>query len=216
MGSQFGSTRPRLPFRFHSRAVEVSTRGVEPLAVRPVGLKALQWSAMLPRMNNPSEVRTSRVRPLAVIATLFTIATIGNAVLVGCGGKSQDQSQTQSPSTSATSGSSGTEASGSTATTGGASDVDAGKKIYLDRCALCHGASGKGDGTAAAGLNPKPRNHTDGSYMNGRTNDQLIEVIRNGKGAMPAWGAILSDAEVHSVLKYVRTLAQPAYTGPLP
>jgi mono/diheme cytochrome c family protein len=169
---------------------------------------------MLPRMNNPSEVRTPRVRPLAVIATLFALATIGNALLVGCGNKSQEQSQT--PAASATGTTGGTDASGGTATAGGAGDADLGTKIYMERCALCHGASGKGDGTAAAGLDPKPRNHTDGSYMNNRTNDQLLEVIRNGKGAMPAWGTILSDAEVHAVLKHVRTLAQPPYTGPLP
>jgi mono/diheme cytochrome c family protein len=44
--------------------------------------------------------------------------------------------------------------------------------------------------------------------MNSRTDDQLLQVIRNGKGGMPAWGAVLSDQEIHDVLKYVRTLAK--------
>jgi len=78
---------------------------------------------------------------------------------------------------------------------------------------LCHGPNGKGDGPAAAGLNPKPRNHTDGSYMNSRTDEQLLQVIRNGKGAMPAWGKVLSEEEIQAVLKHVRTLAQPPYHG---
>jgi len=47
----------------------------------------------------------------------------------------------------------------------------------------------KGDGAGAAGLDPKPRDHTDGAYMNARTDDQLLEVIKNGKGNMPAWAA---------------------------
>jgi mono/diheme cytochrome c family protein len=81
---------------------------------------------------------------------------------------------------------------------------------------LCHGTQGKGDGVGAAGLDPKPRNHTDGTYMNSRTNDQLLEVIRNGKGQMPAWGNVLSDAEIHAVLGHVRKLAQPTYSGPMP
>jgi mono/diheme cytochrome c family protein len=165
---------------------------------------------MLPRMKTHMEVRTHRVRPLAVVAALFALATVGNALIVGCGGKKTDnQSQTETPP--ATSTTEGTSAAG-TSTAGD----DLGKKVYLERCALCHGPQGKGDGTAAAGLDPKPRNHTDGSYMNGRTNDELLTVIRNGKGAMPAWGTILSDQEIHAVLGYVRTLAQPPYTGPMP
>ena len=44
--------------------------------------------------------------------------------------------------------------------------------------------------------------------MNSRTDEQLLEVIRNGKGGMPAWGKILSDEEIHAVLKHVRSLAK--------
>ena len=73
---------------------------------------------------------------------------------------------------------------------------------------LCHGPEGKGNGPAAAGLNPKPRNHTDGTYMNSRTDEQLLEVIRKGKGGMPAWGSVLSEKEIQAVLKHVRTLAK--------
>jgi mono/diheme cytochrome c family protein len=161
-------------------------------------------------MNTHKEVRTPRVRPLAVVAALFAVATFGNALIVGCGGQSQEstQTETQPPPAGDTEG----------ASPGGAAatDVDLGKKVYLDRCALCHGPQGKGDGTAAAGLDPKPRNHTDGAYMNSRPNEELLGVIRDGKGAMPAWGTILSDAELKAVLMYVRSLADPPYQGPMP
>ena len=66
----------------------------------------------------------------------------------------------------------------------------------------------KGDGPASAGLNPKPRNHTDGSYMRTRTDAQLLEVIHNGKGGMPAWKGILTETEINAVLAHVRSLAK--------
>jgi len=47
--------------------------------------------------------------------------------------------------------------------------------------------------------------------MNSRTDDQLLEVIRNGKGAMPAWKSILTDEQIHAALKHVRSLAVPPY-----
>ena len=45
-------------------------------------------------------------------------------------------------------------------------DPKAGKAKYDANCVGCHGATGKGDGAAAAALNPKPQDHTDGKAMN--------------------------------------------------
>jgi mono/diheme cytochrome c family protein len=168
---------------------------------------------MLPVMNYRKDVRTTRVRPHAVIGVLLALAAIGSALVSGCGGKSQDSGETQVQSPPAAGTTEGTV--GGTAT-GAGSESDLGKRVYAERCVLCHGPQGKGDGTASAGLDPKPRNHTDGAYMNARANDELLGVIRNGKGAMPAWGTILSDAEIKAVVGHVRSLAQPPYQGPMP
>lgn len=44
-------------------------------------------------------------------------------------------------------------------------DIDAnGAQIYADRCAVCHGANGEGDGPLAAELMPPPRNFVHGAY----------------------------------------------------
>jgi len=161
-------------------------------------------------MNPSMLVRAARARPLTALATVLVLTSLGNALVVGCGGKSQEQSgQSATPSATQTPQANTTPS----ASTGAAPEGDLGAKVYVQRCVLCHGPNGKGDGPAAAGLNPKPRNHTDGSYMNSRTDEQLLQVIRNGKGAMPAWGKVLSEEEIQAVLKHVRTLAQPPYHG---
>ena len=82
----------------------------------------------------------------------------------------------------------------------------AGSTIFSQRCALCHGPTGHGDGIGAKSLNPKPRNFHDLAYMRSRTDEQLLGVIRAGKGAMPKWGTILTDAQIRAVLAHVRSL----------
>ncbi|MBI2883545.1 MAG: cytochrome c [Candidatus Methylomirabilis oxyfera] len=84
-------------------------------------------------------------------------------------------------------------------------------------CGPCHGQAGKGDGPAAAALNPKPRNFTDGKYMNTRTDTQLINVIKNGSAAeklsplMVGYGSILNDQEIKEIVAFIRSLAVPKY-----
>src|SRR5438552_10082182 len=163
---------------------------------------------MVPPMKNHRAVSAFRARPVTALAALLAMAALCNAALNGCGSKSENTSQNPAP---APTGQASTPAAGGSTSTATAGDL--GAQVYAQRCALCHGPTGHGDGPAAASLNPKPRNHTDGSYMNNRTDDQMLEVIRNGKGAMPAWGKVLSDEEIHAVLKHVRSLAVPPYKG---
>ncbi|MGH9194534.1 MAG: c-type cytochrome [Acidimicrobiia bacterium] len=134
-------------------------------------------------------------RPLALVAIALAIVALGSAVLAGCGGGG---SETQTNTTTTT-----TPPPADTAQTA-SSD---GAQIYVARCVLCHGPQGRGDGPGAAGLNPKPRNHTDAAYMNSRTDEDLLSVIRDGKGQMPAWKSVLSEEQMRAVLAYVRTLA---------
>ena len=88
---------------------------------------------------------------------------------------------------------------------------------FMTFCVPCHGPAGKGDGAAAAALNPKPRNFTDGTYMNGRTDAQLINVIKNGSAAeklsplMVGYGSMLNDKEIKEVVAFIRSVAVPKY-----
>ena len=155
-------------------------------------------------MKNSHPESPVRARPLALLGIILVLAVTTHALLVGCGGKAQESATTSSPTPEG-------QIPGQSATDTSAAPTDPvalGNKVYHDRCALCHGPEGKGDGPAAAGLNPKPRNHTDGAYMKSRTDEQLLEVIRKGKGGMPAWGAVLSEQEIQAALKHVRSLAK--------
>jgi mono/diheme cytochrome c family protein len=82
-----------------------------------------------------------------------------------------------------------------------------GKDIYTAYCAMCHGAKGKGDGPAAAGLNPRPANLSDSARMARLSEDSLTKVVTTGRKAMPAFGAVLKFEELREVLTHVRCLS---------
>jgi len=101
-------------------------------------------------------------------------------------------------------------------------DAAKGATLYAANCASCHGPRGDGDGPVAAALVPKPAKHHDGVYMNALTNEHLFKVIKEGGPAvgkspmMAPWGGVLSDAQIWDVVAFVRSLADPPYTGKVP
>ena len=58
------------------------------------------------------------------------------------------------------------------------------ESIYKSRCALCHGATGKGDGPAGAALNPKPRDMTDPAWQKSVTDEHIEKIIVGGGPAV--------------------------------
>jgi len=100
----------------------------------------------------------------------------------------------------------------------GAGNVEAGGKLYQVRCSPCHGPDGKAATPTAQALTPKPRDHTDGAYMNQLSNEHLAKVIKNGGPSvgksqiMPAHPD-LNDQQIEDVIAFVRALAVPPYSG---
>jgi mono/diheme cytochrome c family protein len=90
-----------------------------------------------------------------------------------------------------------------------------GPEIYVERCAACHGDGGAGDGPAAAALEPRPRNFRDASFWTNRTDDQLRQVVRDGKPGtlMSPFKDVLSAPEIDAVVAYVRSFAPAAATA---
>jgi mono/diheme cytochrome c family protein len=93
-------------------------------------------------------------------------------------------------------------------------DPKAGKAKYDANCVGCHGATGKGDGPAAAALNPKPGNFTDGKAMKTFSDKFLFDIIKDGgvsqkkSPIMPASSKKLSDKDISDVVAYIRSLAK--------
>lgn len=85
-------------------------------------------------------------------------------------------------------------------------DLNNAKKIFAQNCATCHGPAGKGDGPAAAALNPKPANFSKGVFKYGNKDADIAKLIKNGKGSMPPWGSMLKDKDINDLVGYIRTL----------
>lgn len=75
-----------------------------------------------------------------------------------------------------------------------------GRAFYMDYCAACHGASGRGDGPAAAGLTARPADLTQLTARNGGTFPVLPVMGKiygysqgrgGGGGPMPEFGPLL-------------------------
>jgi len=86
----------------------------------------------------------------------------------------------------------------------GTGNAAAGKKSAETNCVTCHGASGKGDGVAAAALNPKPADWTS-AKVKGDPDGVLFCKIANGKGPMPPWKH-LPEKERWDLIAHIRSL----------
>lgn len=80
-----------------------------------------------------------------------------------------------------------------------------GRRVFVERCAPCHGEDGNGDGPAAAALEPRPRNLRDPAFWQGRGTEQLRAIVRQGKPGtmMQPFADVLSDGEIDAVVAYL-------------
>jgi len=77
--------------------------------------------------------------------------------------------------------------SASSSSSGGTPSAEAiaeAKTIFANRCSPCHGPSGKGDGAASAGLNPKPRDFGDPEWKASVDDPYLEKIIQYGDAAV--------------------------------
>lgn len=95
--------------------------------------------------------------------------------------------------------------------------IDEAAQIYAMRCTPCHGQDGKGDGMAAATLNPKPRDYRDAAWQAITTDESIEKAILEGGPAvglsplMPPNPDLKAKPEVVTALRMkVRSFAVPA------
>jgi high-affinity iron transporter len=72
-----------------------------------------------------------------------------------------------------------------------------GALVYSQKCAICHGATGAGDGPAGLRLDPRPIAFTDHARAQERSVHSLYEVVSQGVAGTPmiSFQAMLSDAD---------------------
>ncbi|MBI4537359.1 MAG: c-type cytochrome [candidate division NC10 bacterium] len=103
-----------------------------------------------------------------------------------------------------------------------AGDAAGGKTLYGKKCALCHGAEGKGDGPGAPTVDPKPRDFTRGLYKirttaSGQppTDTDLFRIITDGMPgtSMPGWQG-LSERDRWNLVAHLKTFAPEKFREP--
>ncbi len=90
-------------------------------------------------------------------------------------------------------------------------DVRRGEALYQANCAFCHAADGTGKNWIGTFMMPHPRDLTSATAMTRMTPDRLTQVIRGGLPgtSMPAWGGVLSDNEIHNIVRYIDAAFHP-------
>jgi cytochrome c oxidase cbb3-type subunit 3 len=90
-----------------------------------------------------------------------------------------------------------------------------GKPLFLQNCAACHGADGKGNVAVGA------PDLTDDDWLYGSSQATITETVTKGRHtdvtpgtlAMPAWKDVLGEARVHVLAAYVWGLSKPSAQG---
>lgn len=82
-----------------------------------------------------------------------------------------------------------------------------GKKIYESICWTCHGMTGKGDGPAAARLNPPPADHSSAKTQS-ESDGSLYWKITRGRGNMQPFEKSLTRDQRWKLVYYIRSLGK--------
>ena len=80
-----------------------------------------------------------------------------------------------------------------------------GKKVYINRCEVCHGALGNGSGSLTAAYGAKPAN-LQAQQFRDYPDGKIYWAVMNGKNAMPSHAPYLNESERWAVVHYVRAL----------
>jgi mono/diheme cytochrome c family protein len=83
------------------------------------------------------------------------------------------------------------------------------KEIYKVDCALCHGDNGNGKTDLATGMGLTLSDFTDPKTLQGKTDEDLFDLIRKGKDKMPGEDAgRAKNDEVKGLIEYIRSFSK--------
>lgn len=78
-----------------------------------------------------------------------------------------------------------------------AGDVFNGREVFMRECMACHGNAGEGN-------MPGLPNFKESQTLF-KTDNQLMDIIRDGRGIMPSFGGLLTDDDIRDVTAYLRS-----------
>ena len=84
-----------------------------------------------------------------------------------------------------------------------ASSLATGKNLYLRECQQCHGATGKGDGPAAAALGNRVANLRRPEMLQ-QSDGAIYTKIRTGRTPMPGFKSRLEKEEIWHLINFIR------------
>jgi mono/diheme cytochrome c family protein len=104
-----------------------------------------------------------------------------------------------------------------------------GRALFLEHCASCHGASGRGDGPVASSLRDFPGDLTQFAKRNGGVfpSAKVLRIIEgrdvgaHGSGEMPVWGHVFrtmpsetsdgsATARIEAIVRYLESIQERA------
>jgi mono/diheme cytochrome c family protein len=99
------------------------------------------------------------------------------------------------------------------------------QRLYVEKCAFCHGPDGRGNGASAPSMIPRPRDFTQGQFKYKTTpeeappsDEDLVKVVSEGLHAsgMPYFRDILSEADIREVVGYLKGFSNVFAAQPAP
>lgn len=84
-----------------------------------------------------------------------------------------------------------------------------GRGLFVENCAICHGATGDGRGPRRVGIDPPPANLTVPPWSDSASAAQIYGAIHDGVHgtAMPSWRT-LTDRQIWDLVAYIHSLGE--------
>ena len=123
---------------------------------------------------------------MSLRATLIALSIL--CLIPGCGSESDDSEPVADSGGDTTS-----DLGGDAGSLAG--DIVTGQAVYEASCSFCHTLTGSQNGSTPALTDRVP-------YL---SEDEIIDVILNGKGSMPGYEGTLKDQEIVDVAAYLRS-----------
>jgi len=92
--------------------------------------------------------------------------------------------------------------------------LQAARPLYEEKCAQCHGDTGKGDGPESIMYSVKPADLTEAHMMGQMTDGEIFWKISEGRPPMPSFKKQLSEEQRWQLVHILRTFARKPAAKP--